>query len=144
MLQFVLKCMLFRKYKEFLHSFYPPPKLRGGFDNFRIGRQGGSRPLSFERGGCHLGGVPLERGGLIEFFLILLKYRPISNFGALIWIKIQKFSGLRPSPFYKDSIYTVIYYLPTLWVLVGQRSARKISTKIDSAQKGGVRKFGSF
>ena len=49
-------------------------------------------------------------------------------------MKIPNFWGLRPSPPFKDSTYTVICYLPTLWVLVRERAPRgKIS--------GGSRKY---
>ena len=69
-------------------------------------------------------------------------------------MKIPNFSGLRPSPSFKDSTYTVIDYLPTLWVLLPVRVSRgKISggsrkyrkgvdhRKGGSARKGGVAKW---
>ena len=51
---------------------------------------------------------------------------------------MQNFSELCPSPFYKDFTNTCICYLPTLWVLVGQRAMQKISTKIWVILKGGL------
>ena len=39
-------------------------------------------------------------------------------------MKIPNFSGLCPSPPFKDSKYTVICYLPRLWVLVRERAPR--------------------
>ena len=60
-------------------------------------------------------------------------------------MKIPNFSGLRPSPPFKDSTYTVICYLPTLWVLVRERApcgkisggSRKYRKGVDH-RKGGV------
>ena len=59
-------------------------------------------------------------------------------------MKIPNFSGLRPSPPFKESIYTVICYLPTLRVLVRERAPRgKISGGSRKYRKGvGQRKRG--
>ena len=61
-------------------------------------------------------------------------------------MKIPNFSGLRPSPPFKDSTYTVICYLQRLWVLVRERAprekisggSRKYRKGVDHRKGGGV------
>ena len=65
-------------------------------------------------------------------------------------MKIPNFSGLRPSPLFKDSTYTVICYLPRLWVLVRERAphgkisggSQKYRKGLDYRKGGSVRKGG--
>ena len=65
-------------------------------------------------------------------------------------MKIPNFSRLRPSPPFKDSTYTVICYLPTLWVLVRERApcgkisggSRKYRKGVDHRKGGSTRKGG--
>ena len=52
-------------------------------------------------------------------------------------MKIPHFSGLCPPPPFKNSTYTVICYLPTLWVLVRERAPHeKISGGSQKYRKG--------
>ena len=67
-------------------------------------------------------------------------------------MKIPNFSGLRPSPPFKDSTYTVICYLPRLWVLVRERApcgkisggSRKYRKGVDHREGGSTRKGGGL
>ena len=55
-------------YIKSLHSFYPPPKLRGGLTISEL-EIGGSRSPRFERGGCHFRGGSSRKGGVDRIFL---------------------------------------------------------------------------
>ena len=72
-------------------------------------------------------------------------------------MKIPNFSGLRPSPPFKDSTYTGICYLQRLWVLVRERALRKkisggsrkyrkgvYQRKVGCARKGGCKVVPSY
>ena len=63
------KISLFDIFLETVHIVSTPPKLRGGLTISELGDRGGSRPLSFERGGCHLGGGSSRKGGVDRIFL---------------------------------------------------------------------------
>ena len=53
-----------------------------------------------------------------------MKYSLISNFEAFIYLEIPNIFGLCPFPSFKDSTFIGIYYPPTLWILVQQRTLR--------------------
>ena len=66
------------------HHSSNPPFLKGGLEFPKIDWKGGFENFCRKGVESWKGGVDLEKGGLIDFPLISLKYRPISNFGAFI------------------------------------------------------------